>query len=94
MDNNYINVNSSENNKSNNVGNEKNQAFNSNNLVESFCNPPENNGVAFELVETLFSILKDNMCRKTEMLFLEWKQLFNLAHDDVSKQQAIIGAKI
>ena len=32
MDNNYINVNSSENNKSNNVGNESNQAFNSNNF--------------------------------------------------------------
>jgi len=32
MDNNYINVNSSENNKSNNVGNENNQAFNSNNF--------------------------------------------------------------
>ena len=33
MDNNYINVNSSENNKSNNVVNENNQAFNSNNLI-------------------------------------------------------------
>ena len=32
MDNNYINVNSSENNKSNNVGNENNQTFNSNNF--------------------------------------------------------------
>jgi len=32
MDNNYINVNSSENNKSNNVGNENNQEFNSNNF--------------------------------------------------------------
>ena len=32
MDNNYINVNSCENNKSNNVGNENNQAFNSNNF--------------------------------------------------------------
>lgn len=68
-------------------------AFNANNLVESFCNPPENDGVAFELVDTLFNILSNNICAKTEMLFLEWKELFNLAHDDVSKQQAIIDRK-
>ena len=33
------------------------------------------------------------MCTKTEMLFYEWKELFNLAHDDTSKQQAIIDRK-
>lgn len=68
-------------------------AFNANNLVESFCNPPENNGIAFELVEKLFDILRNKICEKTEMLFLEWKELFNLAHDDISKQQAIIDRK-
>ena len=30
---------------------------------------------------------------KTKMLFVEWKELFNLAHDDISKQQAIIDRK-
>ena len=27
------------------------------------------------------------------MLFTEWKELFNLSHDDISKQQAIIDRK-
>lgn len=69
------------------------RAFNAENLVESFCNPPLNDGVAFELVDELYHILKDSICAKTQMLFIEWKQLFNLAHDDISKQQAIIDRK-
>lgn len=68
-------------------------AFNAANLVESFCNPPLNDGVAFQLVKTLFSELENNCQSKTKMLFMEWKQLFNLAHDDISKQQAIIDRK-
>lgn len=68
-------------------------AFNASNLVESFCNPPLNDGVAFQLVKTLFSALENNCQSKTKMLFMEWKQLFNLAHDDISKQQAIIDRK-
>lgn len=68
-------------------------AFNASNLVESFCNPPLNDGVAFQLVKTLFSALENNCQPKTKMLFMEWKQLFNLAHDDISKQQAIIDRK-
>ena len=68
-------------------------AFNASNLVDSFCNPPLNDGVAFQLVKILFSAL-ENICQpKTKMLFMEWKQLFNLAHDDISKQQAIIDRK-
>ncbi len=68
-------------------------AFNASNLVESFCNPPLIDGVAFQLVKTLFSALENNCQPKTMMLFMEWKQLFNLAHDDISKQQAIIDRK-
>lgn len=68
-------------------------AFNAENLVDSFCNPPLNDGIAFRLVEILFKILRGKMCTKTEMLFYEWKELFNLAHDDTSKQQAIIDRK-
>ena len=63
-------------------------AFNANNLVESFCNPPMNDGIAFELVRILYDLLKHGIQPKTKMLFVEWKELFNLAHDDV-KQQAI-----
>lgn len=69
------------------------RAFNAENLVESFCNPPENDGVAFDLVDELYNILKNRMHPKTQMLFTEWKELFNLAHDDISKQQAIIDRK-
>lgn len=68
-------------------------AFNGNNLVDSFCNPPINDGIAFSLVDVLFRMLKKNMKTKTKMLFVEWKELFNLAHDDISKQQAIIDRK-
>ncbi len=68
-------------------------AFNANNLVDSFCNPPINDGISFELVGILFDLLKSNMHMKTRMLFTEWKELFNLAHDDISKQQAIINRK-
>lgn len=68
-------------------------AFNASNLVDSFCNPPLNDGVAYQLVKVLFSALEKNCQPKTEMLFVEWKQLFNLAHDDISKQQAIIDRK-
>ena len=34
------------------------------------------------------------MTDRTVMLFNEWKELFNLSHDDISKQQAIIDRKI
>ena len=65
-------------------------ALSSRNLVDNFCNPPENNGIAFALVKALYDNLLNNMTQKTQMLFNEWKELFNLSHDDISKQQAII----
>lgn len=65
-------------------------ALTSRNLVESFCNPPANDGIAFVLVKGLYQNLFNQMSPKTQMLFNEWKELFNLSHDDVSKQQAII----
>lgn len=68
-------------------------AFNASNLVDSFCNPPVNDGVAYELVKCLYNVLITDIKPKTQMLFAEWKQLFNLAHDDISKQQAIIDRK-
>lgn len=68
-------------------------ALSPNNLVDSFCKPPENNGIAFELVKELYVIINQSISPKTQMLFNEWKELFNLAHDDISKQQAIIDRK-
>lgn len=68
-------------------------ALSSRNLVENFCNPPDNDGIAFSLVKALYSVLRNNKTQKTQMLFNEWKELFNLSHDDVSKQQAIIDRK-
>lgn len=65
-------------------------ALNAKNLVDGICNAPNNNGIGFQLAKTLFSIVSNNIHPKTKMLFDEWKQLFKLAHDDISKQQAII----
>ncbi|WIM40912.1 hypothetical protein PO903_08560 [Paenibacillus sp. PK4536] len=38
----------------------------------------------------LFYVLQNNMTKKTQMLFEEWKELFKLSHDDESQQEAII----
>ncbi len=65
----------------------------SENLVNQFCMPPENTGIAFTLVKTLYINLSTHMTPKTKMLFEEWKELFSLSHDDLSKQQAIIDRK-
>ena len=65
-------------------------ALNANNLVSMICNPPENNGIAFKLAKTLYKTIEISIHPKSQMLYDEWRQLFNLAHDDVSKQQAII----
>lgn len=72
------------------------KALNSKNLVDSFCNSPENDGIAFQLVKVLYQNLSDFMIPKTKMLYNEWKELFRLAHDtqsDSSKQQAMINRK-
>lgn len=68
-------------------------ALNSKNIVDNFCNPPVNDGIAFKLVKVLYENLSNAITPKTQMLFNEWKELFNLAHDDISKQQAIIDRK-
>lgn len=68
-------------------------ALNGKNLVLQICNPPEFNGVAFQLAYSLYDVIRSHIHPKTQMLYDEWRQLFNLAHDDVSKQQAIIDRK-
>jgi hypothetical protein len=67
-------------------------ALNPKNIVEDFCHPQNNDGVAFGLLSALYVML-NNMTDKTKMLFTEWKELFKLAHDDISKQQAILDRK-
>lgn len=67
--------------------------LNAKNLVDGLCNFPENNGVSYKIAEKLFEILNSSIHPKTEMLYNEWRELFNLAHDDISKQQAIESRK-
>lgn len=68
------------------------KALNSRNLVEDFCKSKDedDDAKAYKLVKALYKNLSSNTTARTHMLFNEWKELFNLAHDDVSKQQAII----
>lgn len=68
-------------------------ALNAKNLVSKLCNPPSNDGIAVKLAYNLYNILKKEIHPKSQMLYDEWRQLFNLAHDDISKQQAIIDRK-
>ena len=65
-------------------------ALNGENLVLQICNPPESTGVAYQLAYSLYNVIESHIHPKTQMLYDEWRQLFNLAHDDISKQQAII----
>lgn len=71
----------------------KMMALNARNLVEVFCGNNGQVGVAINLTRCLFSTLKNTITPKTQMLFNEWKELFKLAHDDTSQQQAIINRR-
>lgn len=61
----------------------------SKNLVNDFCSPIDDS-VSKTITKRLFKTLTVSSTDKTKMLFDEWKELFSLAHDDISKQQAII----
>lgn len=63
-------------------------ALTSDNLLRDFCSNDENS-ISTKLAIALFESYKSEHCERSEMLFSEWKQLFNLAHDDISKQAAI-----
>lgn len=61
------------------------------NLVADFCGE---DSISKQLAKNLFHALdNDNWTPKTKMLYQEWKVLFKLAHDDTSKQQAIVERK-
>ena len=59
------------------------------NLVRDFCGSGESDGILFETARILYHILSSGIQRKTEMLFLEWEEMFRLAHDDQSQQRRI-----
>lgn len=63
-------------------------ALTSDNLLRDFCSNDENS-ISTKLAISLFESYKSENCERSFMLFSEWKQLFNLAHDDISKQAAI-----
>lgn len=58
------------------------------NLVKDFCEPA-GESLSERLTIKLYETLKSNSTGKSKMLFMEWKELFRLAHDDKSKQKAI-----
>ena len=57
------------------------------NLVKDFCD--SETSLAKRLTLCLFNTLKNDPTGRSLMLFNEWKELFRLAHDDISKQKAI-----
>ncbi len=61
------------------------------NLVRDFAS--DENSIAVTLSRVLFTTLKNSATGRSDMLFNEWKELFRLAHDDKSKQQAIAERK-
>lgn len=63
------------------------------NLIKDFCLPSDNS-LVLTLTREFYSILSEHMTKKTEMLFTEWQEIFRLAHDDISKQTAIIERRL
>ena len=59
------------------------------NLVRDFCGTGDSDGLLFETARILNRILSSGIQKKTEMLFLEWEEMFRLAHDDQSQQRRI-----
>ena len=60
----------------------------SNNLIKDLCDNDEES-ISSLLTHALYKAFKTQKVEKSEMLITEWKQLFSLAHDDISKQTAI-----
>lgn len=57
------------------------------NLVEDFCS--SDSSISSRLTSALLNALDTHMTGRSKMLFMEWQELFRLAHDDKSKQRAI-----
>ena len=57
------------------------------NLVKDFCD--SETSLSKRLTICLYETLKHNSTDRSLMLFNEWKELFRLAHDDISKQKVI-----
>ncbi|GFO73710.1 hypothetical protein BJAS_P4694 [Bathymodiolus japonicus methanotrophic gill symbiont] len=67
------------------------KALSPENLAYDFCNPEDS--ISNSLISSLLNTIENSITGKTQMLFNEWKGLFKLAHDDKSKQTAIIERK-
>lgn len=67
-------------------------ALTADNLVKDLCSN-DNNSIASRLTIALYKAIKNGAAEKSKMLLTEWKQLFSLAHDDISKQTAIAKRK-
>mgnify|MGYP000349516405 CR=1 FL=1 len=63
-------------------------ALTSRNLIRDFCGSGTD-GVLFNTARVLDGILAKSAKQKTEMLRLEWEEMFRLAHDDQSQQRRI-----
>lgn len=61
------------------------------NLVKDFAH--DKNSPAKKLAISMFDSVVNYPTEKTKMLLSEWKHLFKLSHDDISKQQAILERK-
>ena len=64
-------------------------ALSADNLIKDFC-LPRDNSIVTNFTRRLYSELMNRITPKTAMLFTEWKEIFRLAHDDISKQTAIL----
>ena len=67
------------------------KSLSSDNLIDDFCN--SDNSISIDLSRSLLNALDTHMTGRSKMLFMEWQELFRLAHDDKSKQQAILDRK-
>ncbi|MEI4550343.1 Eco57I restriction-modification methylase domain-containing protein [Pseudoalteromonas spongiae] len=67
------------------------KALSPENLVLDFCSGEPS--LSKKLTVTLLNVLEQNITGRSMMLLKEWQELFKLAHDDTSKQQAIIDRK-
>lgn len=67
-------------------------ALTSDNLIKDLCSN-DNNSISSLLTLALYNAIKNTTVEKSQMLLTEWKQLFSLAHDDISKQTAIAKRK-
>lgn len=63
-------------------------ALTSSNLIKDFC-ADTTNGVLLKAARNFYTSLNRQITDKTNMLLLEWEEVFRLGHDDKSQQKKI-----